>query len=325
MTHRQSGLRLIYMLLIAVCMITPTESQTETPEPTPFNVDSTRTGQISAIFTASNTEPLIGEPFTLRLRIEHPPEVTITAFPELPDMSPMEILQSTEITSGSENGSLFMEQSYQVVMWQTGPYMTPEIPVEVQSAGDTFLAPVRSLSINVPSVLAESADHTPRPSIPQARLPHIPTVIPIGAAVVVIIVMMGGVFIKKRQSMPASMDETARSAIHELEDLREAPPSPAQTLTVISLILRRYLQDQFKIHALEQTTDEVLAQIAANTMLSRSHRDQIERVLSQADLVKFARYTPDELLSRQTIDYTLRLIREIERTSQPEEADISDE
>ncbi len=61
----------------------------------------------------------------------------------------------------------------------------------------------------------------------------------------------------------------------------------------ITDILRRYMADRYDFGAMEMTTDEIVAAIAAIDMPEKSRSDLYE-ILRTADLVKFAKAVPDE-------------------------------
>ena len=68
-------------------------------------------------------------------------------------------------------------------------------------------------------------------------------------------------------------------------------------------IVRNYLEDETNIDALESTSEELLTKLellrdTGNLELTNATIDQLNEVLSTADLVKFARALPEEYLAR---------------------------
>ena len=57
-------------------------------------------------------------------------------------------------------------------------------------------------------------------------------------------------------------------------------------------ILRHYLEDAWKIEAMEQTTDEILYQ--THKIFESEINDELRNILQEADLTKFAKFTPSE-------------------------------
>lgn len=83
--------------------------------------------------------------------------------------------------------------------------------------------------------------------------------------------------------------ETAGTALEELET---ALPLPAEEFFVrFTDILRRYLEERFRLPAGEQTTQEFLDTLRSSQapMLDSECKEILEEVLTAADMVKFAR------------------------------------
>lgn len=57
-------------------------------------------------------------------------------------------------------------------------------------------------------------------------------------------------------------------------------------------IIRRYIEGRFAIMAMEQTTDEILIEFEGQEILSEDDYQLLREMLSQADLVKFAKSEP---------------------------------
>lgn len=86
------------------------------------------------------------------------------------------------------------------------------------------------------------------------------------------------------------------SALRELQRWRSASrttPAEIEAFYVgVSQVLRVYLEDRFGLHAPERTTEEFLRDLDTGSVLARSHRAELNRFLSQCDLVKFAKLVP---------------------------------
>jgi len=61
----------------------------------------------------------------------------------------------------------------------------------------------------------------------------------------------------------------------------------------ISDVLRKYIEDRFSIPSMEQTTDETLAAFKyRRSLLDERSFENLKKILTNADLVKFAKYEP---------------------------------
>ena len=70
----------------------------------------------------------------------------------------------------------------------------------------------------------------------------------------------------------------------------------------ISGTIRAYLENQFGLKAPEMTTEEFLEAAARESNLKDEHKTLLNRFLMHCDLVKFARYGPDELETQSAYD-----------------------
>jgi hypothetical protein len=70
----------------------------------------------------------------------------------------------------------------------------------------------------------------------------------------------------------------------------------------VSDILRHYIEDRFKLHAPEQTTEEFLFTLAQTDGLPESDKVRLGEFLQHCDLVKFARHEPTADQIQQTFD-----------------------
>jgi len=85
-------------------------------------------------------------------------------------------------------------------------------------------------------------------------------------------------------------------ALMELEKLRMKKLWQAGKMkeyhTELTDILRKYIEDRFHLMAMESTTGEIIEDLADKTGIPKECRNILLKVLSMADLVKFAKYLP---------------------------------
>ena len=109
-------------------------------------------------------------------------------------------------------------------------------------------------------------------------------------------------FAKKRREERKRKLPPFERAIEELKALETVTPSLQeeykQYYSRLTDVVRRYLEEEAKISALESTTDELLLKLEAlkqsgQLELERETIKNLKSVLQTADLVKFARSTPE--------------------------------
>jgi len=102
---------------------------------------------------------------------------------------------------------------------------------------------------------------------------------------------VGGASVEPENILPAHV-----TALRALEALAEKKLWESgqykQYHTELSEILRRYIEERFKVAAMESTTDEIMQELVELTMSQRSSYNNLREVLKMADLVKFAKYEP---------------------------------
>jgi hypothetical protein len=101
--------------------------------------------------------------------------------------------------------------------------------------------------------------------------------------------------------------EAIDTAIHSIND-------PRAFVTAISTALRSYLEAHFHLRASESTTEEFLRELQMTTELTPPQKQTLATFLDRCDLVKFARFEPNESALRELQDSALRLVHETQYT-----------
>lgn len=296
---RSAGLRLLLCsLLLATLGTLVLTSQ-------PLHAQST----VDAAFIAEPTEVTVGDVFTLTLQIIHPADAQISMSPfdsqwgsfEIRQFEPLDTIQDA---AGNE---AFSTQTLRATLWMTGTHTTPAYPISVaDDTGSTSQYDVRPATVMVTSVL-QAGDDALRDIKPQATLPFTPRWVQMLLAAVLCAVVLGALiwWLRRRTqdapdqvSAPAVVDKRpadvkALEALQEIAD-RHLPTQRlfAEHYDLVTDVLRRYLDDGFKIPALDQTTSE-LRYSMPNNVFDDTHKALLFALLEEADLVKFAQVEPD--------------------------------
>ena len=85
---------------------------------------------------------------------------------------------------------------------------------------------------------------------------------------------------------------------------------PRLFCTLVSDTIRVYLEERFRFHAPDRTTEEFMIELHASHHLTPDQKESLSAFLESCDLVKFARYEPHESELRALLDSALRLIDE---------------
>jgi hypothetical protein len=85
---------------------------------------------------------------------------------------------------------------------------------------------------------------------------------------------------------------------------------PKAFCTAVSDTLRVYLEERFQFHAPDRTTEEFLIELQTTHHLTPDQKISLADFLQNCDLVKFARFEPEEQNLRSLHEAALRLVDE---------------
>jgi hypothetical protein len=85
---------------------------------------------------------------------------------------------------------------------------------------------------------------------------------------------------------------------------------PKAFCTAVSDTLRVYLEERFQFRAPDRTTEEFLVELQSTHHLTPDQKISLAEFLQNCDLVKFARFEPEEQNLRSLHEAALRLVDE---------------
>src|ERR1035441_2340421 len=87
---------------------------------------------------------------------------------------------------------------------------------------------------------------------------------------------------------------------------------PREFCILVSDTVRWYLEERFDFHAPDRTTEEFLYELQGSNLLTPDQKVSLSQFLQCCDMVKFARYQPDQPELHGLHDSALRLVEETE-------------
>jgi hypothetical protein len=114
---------------------------------------------------------------------------------------------------------------------------------------------------------------------------------------------------------PALLIPPHRRAKERLRAATELLSDPYAFCSLVSDVIRVYLEERFNLHAPDRTTEEFLEELRAGSQLNEDQKGLLENFLTKCDLVKFARVEPSEPELRDLLEAALRLIDETYETA----------
>jgi len=279
---------------------------------------------ISATLTVPDGEFTVGDVIPLTLTVIHPQGYRVlpvqfqdSAWGELEirEVAPPQV-------SANPDGNETTTQTIYATMWAPGEYATPELPLQVaDTTGEIHDISVISLDLNLASVLVEG-DTELRDIKPQASLP-VPAIWPWvvgGILIALLIALPAGWFLRRwwlrrKTALAGAPDnrlphEVAFDELARIEGLNLPSQQRYQEhYTLISDVLRMYVDIVFKIPTIDRTTDE----IRRSLRLVAGKKETMQLLIAllyEADLVKFAKVQPKVATAKDYLEQARRFVDE---------------
>jgi hypothetical protein len=168
---------------------------------------------------------------------------------------------------------------------------------------------------NVTSTAAAASD-TLREIKPPVAIINVWLWVAIGALLLALAAVAIGLILflvlrKKPVVQPPPIPAHVR-AKQKLKEALELISQPKPFCIAVSDTLRFYLEERFRFHAPERTTEEFLYELQATNRLLPDQKESLGEFLKRCDLVKFAQYEPREPELLGLHESAVRLVEETE-------------
>ena len=248
----------------------------------------------------------IGDRITYTITIRHAPGVRVENPGPGVNLGMFEI-KDYQIHEPVEKDGFIQESfEYRISVYDTGRFVIPPFPVAFFTSDTTQQPQIITsdpVEIYVESVLT-SADAELKDIKPPLTIPFdYRKWIVLGLAGLLGVLLLGGgyyVYRKRQRGEPIFSKEIIQPAheiaFSELEQLLNSGLMARKEwktfFTLLSDILRRYVENRFFVPAMEDTTSELMYALREMN-IETAALEKLEKTLEVCDLVKFARYEPD--------------------------------
>ena len=248
------------------------------------------------------TKMRIGEKLEYLLQVKADSSALVT-FSDPPFFVPFEVLEESAIDTLRAESHYLYTKKYALIQFDSGTYWLP--PQKVMINGFTKVSD--SLLIQVATVPVDTLkqnlfDIKPIVEV-EKNYDAITRNIVYGFLIVLLLIglIYAFFFARKKREERKKMRPPFERAIEELKALESVSPAEQQEFkdyySRLTDVVRRYLEEEVKISALESTTDELMLKLEAlkqsgTLELERETIKNLKTVLQTADLVKFARSLP---------------------------------
>ena len=283
---------------------------------------------------------MIGDQIHFRMKVKSEPGVKV-AFPQLKDT----IAKGIEIISGpvrdsivEKDGRVLVQESYVITSFDSGMYVIPPMPIEIQQASYNNTLRTDPIPLIVNTFVVDQQKGNYDIVMPLAApwtfaevLPYLLWVL-LGIVVILVIILIiryrkshKGIFVHEKPAIPPYV--LAMKALEEIkkEKLWQSGKTK-EYYTQLTDTIRNYLDGELGISAMEQTSFETLQALEKSDQVNAKQRDKLADMFETADYVKFAKAEPlqDENVRNLDIAYdfvqetndTIRAAHEKERLEQ---------
>lgn len=254
--------------------------------------------------TADSAAIKIGEQFHLNLQVNAHSGLHLV-WAEIPDsFNHFLVVDRGKIDTSSQQGKNIYRQQITLTSFDSGAWHIPALDFKVILGDSAISSPTLitdSLLVQVNTVPVD----TTKPFKPIKQIRRVPFNILaywpylLGGLVVLLLLIYFVFFRKKKiKIIPEKIVpeeppyEEAVKSLHQLEEEKLWQHNEVKAYyTRLTDILRRYIERQFNINAMEQTSDEILQNIKPVTKLNQQ-QNNLKYILQTADLAKFAKLQP---------------------------------
>jgi hypothetical protein len=264
--------------------------------------------QVKVKASIDSTHMLIGDQIKLNLEIEKPADMEVI-FPVVPDtLDKIEVVKKLPLDTSKlqDKDRVKLTQSYLISSFDSGRHVIPSFTFITKH--NNMKDSVSTAALNL-EVLTMKLDTTKGPADikrPYAAPVTLTEVTPyiLGTLLLGAILFFIFYYVRwKKKNVPMFVKpEKPKDPAHVIA-LRELDRIKTQKLwqqekikqyySEVADTIRNYIQDRFDIPAMEQTSAETIMVFKERKeLINNDCLNEIQHILSLADLVKFAKYTP---------------------------------
>jgi hypothetical protein len=270
---------------------------------------SVRAQDVNVKSSFDSTRIFIGDQIKYTVTIEKPAGLKLI-LPALKDTltKNIEIVSGPVVDSTILGGRVKIIQRYLVTSFDSGRYQVPPVFAEIKNENglkrfysDYSLLNVMRIKIAPPDTVSKIFDIVKPYRAPVTVGEILPWVLIL--AVIGVLIWFAARYIKKLRStgketeIIINPDPAHVIALRELEKLRDEKlwqsGDVKKYYTRLTEVLRQYLENRYRVFSLELTTRETLDALVKTGFKKDGSYNQLKNVLTSADLVKFAKYSPE--------------------------------
>lgn len=265
--------------------------------------------QVTVKASIDSTHILIGDQLKLLLEIEKPKDLKVE-FPQVPDTfsSKIEVVSRSKVDTFKLDNKerVKLTQTFQITSFDSGQHQVPPFYFRMKNGQVLDSAATRALMFQVHGMKIDTTKGPVDIKTVYAAPVTLKEVIPyiLGIILLASIIFFIFYYIRwKKKNVPlfAKIEKPADPAhvvaLRELDRIKMQKLWQQEKLkqyySEVSDTIRTYIENRFDIQAMEQTSSETIGIFKQKKeLVDGKTLDQLQHILSLADLVKFAKYNP---------------------------------
>ena len=273
------------------------------------SISTIKAQQVTVKASIDSTHILIGDQLKLLLEIEKPKNLNIQ-FPQVPDTfsSHIEVVNRSKIDTVKLDNKQRekLTQKLLITSFDSGMHQIPPFYFRMKDGKMLDSVATRALAFQVHGMKIDTTKGPVDIKMVYAAPLSLKEVIPYILGIILIAAIIFFIFYyirwkKKKVPLFSKAEKPAEPAhiiaLRELDRIKMQKlwqqEKIKQYYSEVSDTIRSYIQNRFDIQAMEQTSAETIGTFKLNrNLVDENSLDQLQHILSLADLVKFAKYKP---------------------------------
>ena len=277
---------------------------------------------VSTSMQNSNTNVGIENVYTVEITSDSPDfrikEPESAFYTEESETVPLYMITGTDVKDYNEKGVFIRTITYKIVYFITGTYDLPR-PFVYDSEDKPVDYAVPRIEVTPVSEEESFADIEP----PFARSGNYKRIILLVLALLALALIIYFIvrFVKKRISKPKAMPviipaERFMDSYNRLQKKQLLENDQIEDYcTELSVIFRRFLDDRFKMGALDLTTDEIY-RACPSVNIDSTNANRLKHLMYLWDLAKFAEMRPSREIVEGNANETIALVKDLDMGGQ---------